>query len=155
MATGFKEDSPAVQAHLEMMQQVIGRMAANSTNCKAWAVAAVSAILVVAADKKPEFSAVALLPAFMFWMLDGYYLSLEKSFREAYNHFVEKVHQGKIEPTDLFHLAPAGDRWLQSRNAFFLSFSIWPFYVTLAGTVFLVLALFTGQAEQAANSSST
>ncbi len=86
-------ESPAVKAHLDIMQGVIQRMAANSASCKTWCISLVSAILVVAADKgKPQLVWLALLPTLMFFLLDTYYLAFEKGFRDSYKDFVLKVH---------------------------------------------------------------
>jgi hypothetical protein len=57
---GFLENSGAVRAHLEISQDVIQRMAANSSACKAWCVTLVSAILVLVANQgKPKFALMA------------------------------------------------------------------------------------------------
>lgn len=66
----FKENSQAVQAHLEITQSVIQRMANNSASCKAWCITLVSAILVIVADKSnPKFTLIAILPNFLFLIL--------------------------------------------------------------------------------------
>jgi len=81
----FKENSQAVQSHLTILQSVIQRMAANSSSSKAWCVTLVSAILVIVADKgKPQYAWLALIPTILFLVLDAYYLSLERGFRNAY-----------------------------------------------------------------------
>lgn len=65
------ESSPSVQAHLQIIQAVINRMAGNSSSCKTWCITLVSAILVVIADKgKPDFAFISLLPALLFCALD-------------------------------------------------------------------------------------
>ena len=88
------ESSASVQFHLGILQGVINRMAINSSQCKAWCITIVSAILVIVADKgKPDYAWIALLPTILFTFLDIYYLVLEKGFRESYCHFVKKVHQ--------------------------------------------------------------
>ncbi len=46
------EESASVQSHLQIMQNIIQRMAMNSTSCKAWCITIVSAILVIIADKR-------------------------------------------------------------------------------------------------------
>ena len=70
------EESASVQSHLQIMQNIIQRMATNSTSCKAWCITIVSAILVLIADKsKPELAWLALLPSFLFLSLDAYYLA--------------------------------------------------------------------------------
>ncbi|MBK1736068.1 hypothetical protein CKO15_12450 [Halorhodospira abdelmalekii] len=127
----FHENSDAVQAHLGIAQSVIQRMATNSASCKGWCIAIVSAILVLVIDKdSPHYAAIALIPIILFLALDTYYLSLERRFRGAYNQFIEKLHSRGIASTDLYAIVPHGDAF----RSFFLallSFSIWPFYLTL------------------------
>lgn len=131
-AAVLSEASPSVQAHLQIMQSVINRMATNSASCKAWCITLVSAILVIVADKaKPNFAYIALLPTFLFLALDAYYLALEKSFRASYNDFVRKVHAGQAVPDDLFAVQPKGSESAHQIAAL-ASFSIWGFYGMLA-----------------------
>lgn len=128
----LSEASPSVQAHLQILQAVINRMATNSSSCKAWCITLVSAILVIVADKgKPNFAYIALLPTLLFLALDAYYLALEKSFRASYNEFVRKVHAGLAVPDDLFAVQPRGSESMHQRSAL-ASFSVWGFYGTLA-----------------------
>jgi hypothetical protein len=104
------ETSPSVQAHLGIIQGVINRMAANSSQCKAWCITIVSAILVIIADKgKPDFAWIAMLPTILFMFLDTYYLTFEKGFRESYNDFVKSLHSGNLSAEDLYAVKPAGD----------------------------------------------
>ncbi len=125
------ETSPSVQAHLGIIQGVINRMAANSSQCKAWCITIVSAILVIIADKgKPDFAWIALLPTILFMFLDTYYLTLEKGFRESYNEFVKSLHTGSLSAEDLYAVKPAGDTQ-KHRRASLASFPIWGFYIGL------------------------
>lgn len=137
----FKENSQAVQAHLNITQSVIQRMAANSSSCKAWCITLVSAILVIVADKgKPQYTLIAIIPTMLFLILDTYYLSLEKMFRQSYNFFIEKLHSGKVVASDLYAVAPSG-HMLKTYFSSLCSFSIWPFYTTLLGMIWLVKAI--------------
>lgn len=127
----FKENSQAVQVHLEIIQSIIQRMAANSASCKTWCITLVSAILVVVADKgNPQYAFISFIPIILFFVLDTYYLSLEKMFRESYNDFIEKFHSGQITVADLFIVTPAGNL-LKTFLSSLSSFSIWPFYLML------------------------
>ena len=73
-------------AHLEVIQGVIGRMAQQSFLLKGWAVTLVAAVIAFAAsDGKESVAFLALLPALVFWGLDGYYLWQERLFRCIYN----------------------------------------------------------------------
>lgn len=124
-------NSQAVQSHLNITQSVIQRMATNSSSCKAWCITVVSAILVIVADKgNSQYAFIAIIPTVLFLVLDTYYLSLEKMFRNSYNVFIEKLHDNKIDSSDLFAVIPKGSLF----KTFFksiLSFSIWPFYFML------------------------
>lgn len=127
----IEENSQAVQSHLNIMQNVIQRMASNSGASKAWCITLVSAILVVVADKdKPEYAFIALIPTFLFLVLDAYYLGLEKGFRKSYNEFITRLHEKKIDNTDLFEVIPKGNLFKHFINSLG-SFSVWPFYTTL------------------------
>ena len=76
-------DSPAVQSYLTILQGVIGRMASNSAGAKTWCIALVSAIIVAVADKgEPRYVWIALVPVGLFFVLDAYYLGLERQFRD-------------------------------------------------------------------------
>jgi len=119
------ESSPSVQAHLGILQGVIQRMALNSSQCKAWCITIVSAILVIIADKsKPDYAWIALLPTILFLSLDSYYLALEKGFRESYNQFVAKIYANRLSPSDLYSVKPAGKMNVH-QIASLKSFSVW------------------------------
>ena len=133
----YRENSEAVQAHLTLLQSVITRMAANSSSCKAWCIALVSAMLVVVGDKhRPEYAWIALIPTILFLCLDAYYLALERRFRKSYNDFIDKVHRGRLAPSDLYSLEPSGSL-LGQFLAGMKSFSVWPMYATLLLMIYL------------------
>jgi hypothetical protein len=124
-------NSQAVQLHLSITQSVIQRMATNSSSCKAWCITVVSAILVIVADKgDSQYAFIAIIPNVLFLVLDTYYLALEKMFRNSYNDFIKKLHDNKIDSSDFFAVVPKGNLFKTFFNSI-LSFSIWPFYLTL------------------------
>ena len=125
-------ESASIQTHLSIIQNVIQRMAANSSASKTWCVTLVSAVIVIVADKgKPEYTWIALLPTIVFAALDAYYLALEKGFRNSYNDFVAKLHNKKLTTEDLYLVSPKGSI---SRLQFqaMKSFSVWGFYFSIA-----------------------
>lgn len=135
-------ESSAVQKHLEIMQGVIQRMADNSRSCKVWCVTLVSAILVlVARTGKAEHALIALAPTVLFYVLDAYYLALERGFRRSHERFVGKLHHGRITESDLYTVAPTGSTPRGTLWAMFKSFSIPPFYAVVAATVVLAWLL--------------
>lgn len=137
----YKKNSQAVQAHLGIIQSVIQRMASNSASCKAWCITLVSAILVIVADKgKPQYALIAVIPNILFFVLDSYYLALEKMFRQSYNDFIEKLHNSNIDSSDLYAVLPSGSLY-RTFFASLLSLSIWPFYLTLFVMIWLAKAI--------------
>ena len=131
-------ESSAVQKHLEITQGVITQMAENSRSCKVWCVTLVSAILVlVARTGNAEHALIALAPTALFYVLDAYYLGLERRFRNSYNGFVGKVHSGETEASDLYTVAPTGSTPRTFLWAMFQSFSVLPFYVVVVVTILL------------------
>ena len=128
----------AVHKHLEIMQSVIQRMAENSRSCKVWCVTLVSAILVlVARIENADHALIALAPALLFYVLDAYYLALERRFRNSYNAFVCKVQKEELSTSDLFIVAPTGSTSRTFLWAMFQSFAVLPFYAVVFATIVL------------------
>ena len=134
-------DSPSVTSYLTILQGVIGRMATNCAACKTWCITIVSAVVVIIADKgKPHFVWIAVIPIVLFLILDAYYLSLERQFRNVYNDFIRKLHFGSATVDDVFIIAPGSGRQASTLNilAAVASISVWPFYVLL-GLMLLIV----------------
>lgn len=73
--------------HLEFVQGVIARLAANSFRVRNWALVLISATLAILAHEgRSGVDIVALLPILAFWGLDSYYLCQERRFRALYDH---------------------------------------------------------------------
>ena len=138
----LNENSSAVQAHLNIMQGVINRMAENSRSCKVWCVTLVAATLVlVARTGEPQHALIAMVPTLLFLFLDSYYLALERAFIRSQNAFVAKVHRGELESADLYRVAPTGMGWRLVARCLLGSVSIWPFYFLVAVTILLTWLL--------------
>ena len=137
----LNESSPAVQAHLTMMQGVIGRMAENSRSCKMWCVTLVAAVLVlVARTGEPQHALIALVPMLLFLFLDSYYLALERAFIRSQNGFVSKLHRNELEPGDVYRVVPTGMS-VRLVGRCLGSVSIWLFYPMVIVTVVLAWQL--------------
>ena len=75
--------------HLEMIENVIQRMASNSFQLKGWAVTLVTILGgLSAAGSDKRFILVSFIPCLAFWFLDSYYLQLERKFRCLYKKVV-------------------------------------------------------------------
>lgn len=131
------EQSLGVRTHLELVQGVIERMATNSRSCKVWCVTVAAAVLVlVARTGEAQHALIALVPTWLFLVLDAYYLALEEAFIAAYNKFVAKLHDGRLAASDLYVISPVGSVPLLALRSL-LSFSIWPFYALMVATILL------------------
>ena len=77
--------------HLEFIQNVITRMAANSFLLKGWSVTLASATFALAAkDSNRAFAIIAYIPIVTFWLLDGYFLSQERQYRDLFTVIAAK-----------------------------------------------------------------
>lgn len=74
------------QKHLEFIQSIVNRMASNSFLLKGWSVTLVAALFALAAkDSDKKYIVVAYFPVLVFWILDAYFLSQERRFRNLYD----------------------------------------------------------------------
>ncbi|MDX1830504.1 MAG: hypothetical protein R3342_13270 [Lutibacter sp.] len=72
--------------HLEFIQLVITRMNVNSFLLRGWSVTLVAALFAFAAkDTNIEYVIITYVSTPLFWLLDGYYLSQERKYRDLYN----------------------------------------------------------------------
>ena len=73
--------------HLEFIQTAVNRMAGNLFLLKGWSITLIAALFALAAkDSNKAYIALAYFPLFIFWSLDGYFLSQERRFRALYDH---------------------------------------------------------------------
>lgn len=134
-------DSPAVQSHLEMLQGVVQRMAENSRSCKLWSITALSAVLFFSARTGvPWYTLIALVPVSLFFLLDVYYLSLERRFRASYNGMLEKLRDGTYGSDDLYQIVPV-DFSISTLVKCLLSPSVYLYYplaIVIVATAFAI-----------------
>ncbi len=104
--------------HLEMVQDVIKRMASNSFILKGWAVTLVAGIMALAEkDTDKKYFLVAYIPIIIFWLLDSYYLLQERLYRKLY----KKVCSTEEKDID-FSLSATKKDFGGGRNTFFACF---------------------------------
>ncbi|MBW4518008.1 MAG: hypothetical protein KME11_22635 [Timaviella obliquedivisa GSE-PSE-MK23-08B] len=100
-------ESSAGHKYIDILQDVIKRMAGNSSNCKSLCITLVSAIAVVVTNKeKASYVWITLIPVVLFCFLDAYYLGLEQGFRVTYDEFVRRLQNGVATTKDLFVVIP-------------------------------------------------
>ena len=129
------------QKHLEFIQAVINRMAGNSFLLKGWAITLVAALFALSAkDTNQSYIFIAYFPVIIFWILDGYFLSQERLFRDLYNH-VRKLDEKEIDFSmdTSEYTKEKKNSWLYSIFSVTLRF----FYISLVVVMLLVLYLIT------------
>lgn len=71
--------------HLEMIQAIINRLASNSFVFKGWAVTIIAGLSAFATkDTNKKLLLVTFFATLLFWMVDAFYLSLERRYRALY-----------------------------------------------------------------------
>ncbi len=73
--------------NLEFLQNTVIRMAGNSMAAKGWSVALTAALVGLAAAEhaRPQIAALAMAPPLLFWTIDGYYMFLERCYRDRFD----------------------------------------------------------------------
>jgi hypothetical protein len=126
--------------HLEFIQTVITRMNTNSFLIKGWTVTLVSALLALSEkDSDRRFFLISLIAIPVFWILDGFYLSQERQFRDLYNDVASQAPEGVTFRMNTKPYRRAWNGWLAST----FSRTLMVFYLLLALlTTFVALLLF-------------
>lgn len=79
--------------YLQMLHDIITRMATNSANCKTWLITLMTGFLAISVGIETLRSWIWLLilPIGIFWYLDQLYLSLERAFRNRERTFLNSI----------------------------------------------------------------
>lgn len=131
----YSED---VRQHLSFIQGVITRMNSNSFSMKGWMVAIESALAAVYASDSFNpcgyiYFVVGIPVALIFCGLDGYYLKMEKQYRDLYNEV-----RANPENTD-FSMDASGSKITMSQA--FKSPSVWILYVSVLVLLVTVIVI--------------
>lgn len=120
--------------HLELVSNVIARMANNSFVLKGWSVTLMVALFALSKTNiNYKITLIALFLIFMFWLLDAYFLSQEKLFRALYDEVRQK------EPKSIdFSMQLSDQSETPCLHTAFLSTTLVSFY----GVLFLTAILF-------------
>jgi hypothetical protein len=123
--------------HLEFLQNTIIRMGNNSFIVKGWIISIIVALFVLAQNQSDQsFVLVAYFVIPTFWILDGYFLSQERKFRDVYNQ-VRILAENQIDfnmDTSFFNT---------NKNSLIVSMfsiSVFPIYLMLNAVIFFLLS---------------
>ncbi|UTA66519.1 hypothetical protein [Emticicia sp. 21SJ11W-3] len=129
----------AKHKHLDLVQGVISRMAQNSFIIKGWAITILTGLLAYGTSK-PEtpfikIACLSIVPTLLFWILDAFYLSLEKQYRQLFDA-VRKKDNDKIDyKMDVTAFKKDKNSWL---NIFACNLSLLFFYLPLLLLPFII-----------------
>lgn len=144
-----------------LLQDTINRMANNSANCKNWLFVVVAAIIAFVAENKEASNILwaLLIVDGLFYFFDAYYLRLENNFRDIEALFVEKVkssqpssgsnskpNQDVMDLLYNFNFKQIAENYKmdiddKNRKKALLSHSTWPFYLTMAIMIVVVIGV--------------
>ncbi len=124
-----KERAKILIEKLKILQGVINRMAQNSLECKKWTLALAVGVLSLKIEAISHLYGLCVLGVLLacFYLLDAYYLMLERLFREQYQWLIEN----RLKTDErLFEVFPAHQtcRCAQFLCSMF-SFSLFPYCV--------------------------
>ena len=119
--------------HLEFIQAVISRMANNSFILKGWTATIVIALFTLEHfDSNCKFLVIANYPILVFWLLDAYFLSQERSYRALYD-VVRNLSPEKID------FSMNIDKYYHGRNTWLGSIWSGTLLIFYVGIMWLIL----------------
>jgi hypothetical protein len=122
--------------HLEFIQAVIIRMNSNSFLLKGWTIALVSALFALAAkDANVNYVLVSYIAIPVFWVLDGFYISQERQYRDLYKEVAAKSETEINFSMDASDYCKGDRTWL----AGMFSKTLIPFYGISVATTLTVM----------------
>src|SRR5579863_791473 len=132
-----------IRKYIDILEATITRLASNSFQMKGWSVGLASVIIgLTAKDSHPELAWLALIPIGAFWLLDAYYLALERLYRARYVAGVPPLREAtnpQLAPATVYDMN-VGDvslaEWLKAA----LSRSALPLHGSLALVAIAVVA---------------
>ncbi len=125
---------------IEIIQEIIKRMAFNSFMIKGWTVTLVAITLLLKGSPHQAF--IAFIPLLVFWYLDAYFLHQERLYRRLYRWVVENRLKTSEYLFDLNAYRFAGEE--QSRFRIMFSLTLFSFYGSIFLLIFLYLVLLFG-----------
>jgi len=135
-------NQPAVMKHLEILQGIITRMANNSASCKTWMLTIITGLIALSIEKGCFPIWISLIPTIMFFILDSFYLGLEKHFRKLYNDFVSKLADNSIEINDVYVINSKRNPWIDLKYIYKGMHSISTSFIYISIIVIVALIYF-------------
>lgn len=135
----FQFEDEDIRQHLMMQQDIINRMASNSSNCKTWLITIIAALIAlqISQDTIHNYGRLMIIVCVMFWYLDAFYLALERIHRSNEESFVAELKSQSGSVDKLIYTFSR--RRVKNMFCFTLktmvATSCLPFYVILIGLI--------------------
>nr|DAP30356.1 MAG TPA: hypothetical protein [Bacteriophage sp.] len=134
----LKEETNKI-GHLNMIQEIITRMGNNSFSLKQWSVGIMVAIYAFAGESSHKAVIVTIIPLIVFWLLDAYYLMLERKFRCLYDEVrIKKEEEIDFDMSFKFIRVKMSDVKKYCFFKILFSKTIWPFYIVCILTTLII-----------------
>lgn len=121
-----------VRHYINLIQDNINRMAANSANCKTWLITLITADLIFSRGTLLHNMWILLFPTMLFFLIDCYYLGLERRFIRVETEFLKKLKECEDVSEFLYsfniHQFGSNAKWTFEAMK---SWSTTPFYITV------------------------
>lgn len=138
------KESQAVITHLSFLQQIITRMANNSTNCKVLVAMIITVIvtLLLGFNVYQSYWWVNMFVILYGLLTDSYYLAYERIFRKSYNTFIYKINNNELVIKDIYVIKSRNSEY-EGELFFYVfkaisSFSVWTYYSMLIIVIVLL-----------------
>lgn len=138
----LNQDSSKV-AHLQMIQRVVDRMGGNLFYLRGWSITLLVGLFALSTSDLLKSTRWAPLLFFilliLFWIYDGYFLSLERKFRGLYDK-VRKLKEEEIDfSMDISVFKTHADKTLFSAM---FSPTLFGFYAILGASMLIIMKFF-------------
>lgn len=125
--------------YLEAIQRVIDRLSNTSFILKGWAVSLVAGLMALAASGTNQgYVLVAYIPTVVFWLLDAYFLMMERQYRNIFEENMDLSQEVKC-----FTLKRKKATFLMFAEAA-LSITMLLTYVPLIGAILIAMFVLGG-----------
>ena len=128
--------------HLEFIQNVIDRLSTSAFLFKGWAITIAAGLAaVVSLGTKRDLIVVAIIATALFWLIDAFYLSVERCYRDLYEE-VAKASPDSIDFSMKLKHPVNARRWLSAA----FSRVLIPFYgAILVANIVTILVVAKGK----------
>jgi len=126
------------QTHINTLQGIINRHANYSLNCKTWCITIIAAMSVLLYEERQNINIIIpIFPIIIFYLLDCFYLGLERLFKDIYNEFIQNLQTDSKISKDII-INTNGRCKINYFFKGFISFSTTPIYLIISIYIYFI-----------------